>query len=160
MTSERWRKIEELFHAAQELNANGRQAFLAQACQGDDELRRQIEALLARDEDGQILDRPATELLPETTTHRTAPSLSAGEKLGHYEIVDLVGSGGMGEVYRARDSRLRRDADIKVLPSEVSRDPERRQRFEREGRSVALLNHPNVVSIYDVGGVRPKSETP
>ena len=154
MTSERWRKIEELFHAAQELNANGRQAFLAQACQGDDELRRQIEALLARDEDGQILDRPATELLPETTTHRTAPSLSAGEKLGHYEIVDLVGSGGMGEVYRARDSRLRRNVAIKVLPSEVSRDPERRQRFEREGRSVALLNHPNVVSIYDVGEAR------
>jgi serine/threonine protein kinase len=154
MTSERWRKIEELFHAAQELNANGRQAFLAQACQGDDELRHQIEALLAQEKDGQILDRPATELLPATTTHRTAPSLSAGEKLGHYEIVDLVGSGGMGEVYRARDSRLRRNVAIKVLPSEVSRDPERRQRFEREGRSVALLNHPNVVSIYDVGEAR------
>jgi serine/threonine protein kinase len=154
MTAERWRKIEELFHAAQERNANDRQAFLAQGCQGDDELRRQIEALLAQDEDGQILDRPAAELLTETTRDRTARSLSAGEKLGHYEIAGLLGAGGMGEVYRARDSRLRRDVAIKVLPIEVSRDPERRQRFEREGRSVASLNHPNVVSIYDVGEAR------
>jgi len=154
MTAGRWRKIEELFHAAQERNAKDRPAFLAQACQGDDELRRQIEALLAEDKEGQILDRPAAELLTETTQHRAAPSLSAGEKLGHYEIVGLVGAGGMGEVYRARDSRLRRSVAIKVLPNEVSRHPERRQRFEREGRSVAALNHPNVVSIYDVGEAR------
>src|ERR1700686_3537852 len=77
--------------------------------------------------------------------------LAAGDKLGPYEIAGLIGTGGMGEVYRARDPRLRRDVALKVLPTEVSRDPTRRQRFERESRAVAALNHPNIVSIHDVG---------
>jgi serine/threonine protein kinase len=151
MTSERWRKIEDLFHQAQARDEKERPAFLAMACQGDNELRRQIEVLLAQDADGQILDGPAAELLSETNRHSTVRSLSSGDKLGPYEIVALVGAGGMGEVYRAHDSRLRRDVALKVLPIEVSRDSERRQRFEREGRSVAALNHPNIVSIHDVG---------
>src|SRR5580704_15570250 len=77
--------------------------------------------------------------------------LSVGDKLGHYEIVAPIGAGGMGEVYRARDARLKREVALKVLPAEVARDPERRQRFEREARAVAALNHPNIVAIYDVG---------
>ena len=77
--------------------------------------------------------------------------LSLGEKLGHYEIVAPLGAGGMGEVYRARDNRLKREVALKVLPAEVSRDHERRQRFEQEARAVAALNHPNIVAIYDVG---------
>src|ERR1700690_4469663 len=81
-------------------------------------------------------------------------TLGSGTKLGPYEIVALIGAGGMGEVYRARDSRLRRDVALKVLPAEVSRDPLRRQRFEREARAVAALNHPNIVAIYDVGEER------
>jgi hypothetical protein len=116
MTSERWRNIEELFDGAQKRKVHDRPAFLAQACQGDSELRRQIEALLGQDEDGQVLDRPATELLTETTRQLTPPFLTAGQKLGYYEIASLVGAGGMGEVYRARDSRLRRDVAKKILP--------------------------------------------
>jgi predicted Ser/Thr protein kinase len=77
--------------------------------------------------------------------------LSVGDKLGPYEIVAPIGAGGMGEVYRARDTRLKREVALKVLPAEVARDPERRQRFEREARAVAALNHPNIVAIYDVG---------
>src|SRR5882757_6248423 len=77
--------------------------------------------------------------------------LLAGTHLGPYEIVAPLGAGGMGEVYRARDSRLGRDVALKILPVEVANDPSRRQRFELEARAVAALNHPNIVAIYDVG---------
>src|ERR1700733_10638722 len=77
--------------------------------------------------------------------------LSAGHQFGPYEIAGPLGAGGMGEVYRASDTRLKRDVAVKVLPAEFSRDPERRQRFEQEARAVAALNHPNIVAIYDVG---------
>src|ERR1700736_5076448 len=77
--------------------------------------------------------------------------LSAGEKLGPYEIVGLIGAGGMGEVYRARDPRLGRDVAIKVLPASFSADPDRLQRFAQEARAAAALNHPNILSIFDIG---------
>jgi Tol biopolymer transport system component len=150
MKSQRWRKIEELYHAAQARSANERGAFLTEACQGDAELRSQIEALLAQDEGDKILDGPAAELLT-ASIDQGGRSLSAGDQIGPYKIVGLIGAGGMGEVYRARDPRLRRDVALKVLPAEVSHDPVRRQRFEREARTVAALNHPNIVSVHDVG---------
>ena len=77
--------------------------------------------------------------------------LSAGARLGPYEIVAPIGAGGMGEVYKARDTRLGREVALKILPAEVANDPTRRQRFELEARAVAALNHPNIVAIYDVG---------
>jgi serine/threonine protein kinase len=76
--------------------------------------------------------------------------LALGSKLGPYEILALLGAGGMGEVYRARDTRLGRDVALKILPADVAADPARRQRFETEARAVAALNHPNIVSVYDV----------
>ena len=82
--------------------------------------------------------------------------LTAGMKLSHYEIVAPIGAGGMGEVFRALDTRLGRDVAIKVLPAEMARDPERLARFQREARAVAALNHPNIVTIYSVeetGGI-------
>ena len=77
--------------------------------------------------------------------------LSPGEKLGPYEILAPIGAGGMGEVYRARDTRLNRDVALKVLPEDFAQDPARRRRFEQEARAVAALNHPNIVAVYDVG---------
>jgi eukaryotic-like serine/threonine-protein kinase len=77
--------------------------------------------------------------------------LIPGTKLGPYEILATLGAGGMGEVYRARDTRLRREVALKILPEEVSGDASRRARFEREARAVAALNHPNIVAVYDVG---------
>src|SRR5579872_1694630 len=77
--------------------------------------------------------------------------LSIGDKLGYYQVISLLGQGGMGEVYRARDTRLKREVALKVLPAEFSNDSARRQRFEQEARAVAALNHPNIVAIYDVG---------
>ncbi len=83
-------------------------------------------------------------------------SLSSGTKLGPYEIVSAIGAGGMGEVYRAHDSRLGRDVAIKVLPETFSADRERVARFEQEARAIATLNHPNIVAVYDIGeGVGP-----
>ena len=79
------------------------------------------------------------------------PSLAKGQRLGPYDVVSLLGTGSMGEVYRAHDTRLDRDVALKILPAEVADDPSRRQRFELEARAVAALNHPNIVSIYDVG---------
>src|SRR4029450_5969620 len=78
-------------------------------------------------------------------------SLAAGTRLGRYEILGLVGAGGMGEVYKGRDTRLDRTVAIKVLPSHVATDPHRRARFEREGRAVAALNHPHICQLFDVG---------
>src|ERR1700680_203442 len=74
-----------------------------------------------------------------------------GKKLGNYEIVDKLGEGGMGEVWRARDARLNRSVAVKILPLEVSQDPQRRLRFEQEARALGALNHPNIVSVYDIG---------
>src|SRR5688572_22652491 len=79
-------------------------------------------------------------------------SLSPGSRLGPYEVLAPLGAGGMGEVYRARDSRLRRDVALKILPAELSSDPSRRARFEQEAHAAAALNHPNILSVYDVGG--------
>lgn len=143
MTPERWRQIEGLYHAAQEHGTSDRRAFLAGACRDDDDLKREVEFLLAQDGESNILDH--------TLASPASKPLSAGDKLGPYEITGLIGAGGMGQVYRARDPRLRRDVALKILTAEVSRDPERRHRFEREAHAVAALNHPNIVAIYDVG---------
>ncbi|MGD1071127.1 MAG: protein kinase [Bryobacteraceae bacterium] len=151
MTSERWRKIEELYHAALDCGPVERASFLAGACGGDDELRRQIEVMLAQDSGGGILDSPAAELLSESTVPLSSGrSLAAGDKLGIYQIVALIGVGGMGEVYRAKDTRLKREVALKVLPDTLARDPERLSRFEREAKVLASLNHPNIAQIYGV----------
>ena len=85
-------------------------------------------------------------------------ALAPGTRLGAYEILTLLGSGGMGDVYQARDTRLGRDVAVKVLPSELSADPDRLVRFEREAHALAVLNHPNICTVYDVGAV-PSTQT-
>lgn len=138
MTPERFRRVDEIYHAADERSPAGRAAFLAQACGTDAELRRQVESLLAQDTSREgILERPPT-LLREDR-------VGAGTQLGPYCIEASIGKGGMGEVWKARDSRLRREVAVKISTRRFS------GHFEREARVIAALNHPNICTIHDVG---------
>jgi eukaryotic-like serine/threonine-protein kinase len=145
MSPERWRNIEELYHAALELAAGERPAFLNRACGSDDDLRLAVEALLANGERaGSFLERPA---LDTGTKLPSAEDLLAAQ-VGAYRIVSQLGAGGMGDVYRAHDNQLGRDVAIKTLPREFARDPARLSRFRREARVLASFNHPNIAAIY------------
>ena len=146
MNREHWQKVEELFHTALECTPEVRPRFLDSACGGDIDLRRQIELLLANeDQAGSFLEIPAIE--GKTGTPRAAGSL-LGRQFGPYHILCLLGAGGMGEVYQAHDGKLGRDVAIKTLPGEFARDPERLARLRREARTLASLNHPNIAAIY------------
>jgi len=146
MNREHWQKVEELFHTALECTPEVRPRFLDSACGGDIDLRRQIDLLLANeDQAGSFLEIPAME--GKTGTPRTAGSLLGGQ-FGPYYILCLLGAGGMGEVYQAHDGKLGRDVAIKTLPGEFARDPERLARLRREARTLASLNHPNIAAIY------------
>ena len=148
MSQEHWRRVEELFHAGLERPREQRQAWLDRACSGDAALRRQVELLLSKEERaGSFLERPA--IADVAITSADGGSL-LGRKFGPYLIGSLLGAGGMGEVYRAHDSKLGRDVAIKTLPYEFAGDPERLARFRREARTLASLNHPNIAAIYDL----------
>ena len=156
MTSERLREIEILFHEARERTPAERDAFLARACAHDPTLRREVESLLAQPPAG-VIDAPVGALVAELVAP-PAPRLAPGSSVGPYRIERLLAVGGMGEVYRARDTILGRDVAIKILPRHFTADPERLARFEREARMLAALNHPNIGAIYGLeaaaGGVR------
>jgi len=147
MTHDRWHQVTEIFHAAATLtDGAAREAYLRDACGDDPSLRAEVEALLAgQEEAGSFGERP---LVAERSA---ADHLSSGTRLGPHEILRLVGAGGMGEVYEARDTRLDRVVAVKVLPSELGSDPERRARFVREAKTIAKLNHPHICTLYDVG---------
>jgi serine/threonine protein kinase len=139
MEPERWRQIEELFHAALKCEGGERAALLARA---DPDLRREVESLLARDKADVALNPSAWQglALPVSETQMTA-----GAQLGPYRIESRIGAGGMGQVYRAKDTRLNRSVAIKIAQDQFS------DRFGREARAIASLNHPNIATLYDVG---------
>ena len=146
MNQQLWQKVEQLFHTALERAPDARQRFINRACNDDTDLRRHVEVLVANDEQaGSFLEVRADEDM--TVTPTGAGSL-LGLQFGPYRIVSLLGAGGMGEVYRAHDSKLGRDVAIKTLPPEFARDSERLARFRREARTLASLNHPNIAVIY------------
>ncbi|HEV2351484.1 MAG TPA: protein kinase [Terriglobia bacterium] len=157
MEAERWRQIEKLYHAALELAGSKRAAFLDQACAADHDLRREVDSLLASDAAaGSFIEAPAVAMAAKGLAR--SPSLlgmgkdrvKTGVRISHYLILQKLGSGGMGEVYRARDTKLERDIALKILPQQFAADPERLARFQREARAVAALNHPNIVTIHSV----------
>ena len=147
MTPERWKQTEELYHAARNRPAGERAAFLAEACTDDKTLRLDVESLLNEPvyPDG-LLDAPAR--VAAHIESEMTPAAMSGHRLGVYHLQALLGAGGMGEVYRARDTKLGRDVAIKVLPRAVTSDPDRLARFEREARMLAALNHSNICAIY------------
>jgi serine/threonine protein kinase len=146
MRAELWRRAEEVFHAALEQPPEARRAFLDGACGQDSELRRQVDLLVSAEENaGSFLNKAG---VADVTDTSGATGSLAGRQLGHYRIVSPLGVGGMGEVYRAHDTKLSRDVALKMLPHQLARDRERVSRFRREARTLASLNHPRIAAIY------------
>src|SRR5574341_109990 len=151
MTPEQYKRIGELYHEALAREPDERAAYLAEASAGDEESRRQVEALLAAHEQaGEFLTAPDPSLLNPTPDDRK-PEAAAGLKLGQYEVISLLGAGGMGEVYLARDTRLSRLVALKLLPAEYTQDADRVRRFKQEAHAASGANHPNIITIFDIG---------
>jgi serine/threonine protein kinase/cytochrome c-type biogenesis protein CcmH/NrfG len=151
MTPERWQKIESLLHDALERAPAERRALLDEACAGDQAMRKEIESLLASNEQAQsFIESPAVKDAAAVFGETNYNSM-LGRRIGPYQIISLLGEGGMGEVYLAQDTRLGRKAAIKLLPAFFTKDEERVQRFKQEARAASALNHPNVATIYEIG---------
>ncbi len=151
MKVERWRQVDELLDAALERDDSERSDFLKQACAGDEELRREVESLLAAHlEAGGFIEQAPREVLTQLFDRDQFQSLE-GQFLGRYKILSLLGVGGMGHVYRARDDTLGREVAIKLLPAAFTQDADRVRRFEQEARAASSLNHPNIITIYEIG---------
>jgi Tol biopolymer transport system component len=143
LDAERWRQIDQIFHEALKRKPNERDVFLERECAGDASLRKEIETLIrSHDAAGSFLENAAA--LPSSGAF-------AGQTFGPYQIGTLLDAGGMGEVYKARDTRLNRTVAIKVLPSYFSNNSEIKSRFDREAQTIAGLNHPHICVLHDVG---------
>src|SRR6185503_19633280 len=150
MDPERWQQIDQLFHSALKCEPAARSAFL-QASIEDHALRQEVESLVKSHEqsDG-FIEEPANDLAAELLAGEDE-ALAEGQTVGPYKIVSLLGEGGMGEVYLAQDERLGRQVALKLLPAQFTRDADRVRRFEQEARAVSALNHPNIVTIHEIG---------
>ena len=155
MTPERLSQIEELYHAVREREPEEHSAFLAGACNGDEELRHEVESLLAANlPGGCFLDEPVMRQAAgifASQLSRNEQRLAPGLELGPYVIETHLGAGGMGEVYRAKDKRLHRTVALKVLPRQSADTPGLRQRLEREAKVISSLNHPHICTLFDIG---------
>ncbi|MDX2040225.1 MAG: protein kinase [Acidobacteriota bacterium] len=153
MTRERWEQIETLYHNALAVPANERKAFLAKACAGDPSLLGEVEVLLAaNDQAGSFMVKPAVHNEAKFMFAEAQP-MKIGQRISHYQIVSRIGEGGMGEVWLAEDKNLGRQVAIKLLPAEFTGDADRLRRFEQEARAASALNHPNIVTVHEIGEV-------
>ncbi len=152
MNRKRWQEIERLYNQARELAPDARASFLDEACVHDEDLRKEVDGLLAsRSEIDHLMEDPAMAVAAEELAWdqgQVQGMFRAGQIIAHYHILGELGRGGMGVVYRAEDTRLKRSVALKALPHAFAADPERLARFEREARILASLNHPNVATIH------------
>jgi serine/threonine protein kinase len=146
VTKDRWRRVADVYDAAQGREWGQRLPFVREVSAGDSDLRRQVESLLAEDDQSHVLDTPIQIAVGEVLNDN-AP-VQPGTFIGPYRVDTLLGVGGMGEVYRARDTKLNRDVAIKILPAAFASDPDRLSRFTREAQVLASLNHSNIGAIY------------
>src|SRR5947199_5358598 len=156
MTPQQYERLTELFHAALEIAPDQRAAFLDQLSDGDADLRRELESLLAVSEQCAAYtetpeDIAAAYLAQQSGSPGAVPSLALNTRIDRYEIRSLLGKGGMGEVYLAEDLRLHRKVALKILPAAVAANHDRMRRFEQEATAAAALNHPHIAHIYEIG---------
>jgi len=150
MTPEGWQRVKAIFQEAIQLAPGERTVFLAGACQGDDALRQEVESLItSHEKSGEFIDAPAYQAAAEMIVDSRA-ELKSGQTIGSYEIVSFLSRGGMGEVYLAQDRRLSRKVALKILPGSFTKDNDRLGRFEQEARAASALNHPNIITIYEI----------
>jgi len=152
MTPERWQQVDRLLEQALEIEPHGRGAFLDDACQGDGALRREVESLLSAHGKAEGFTEAGPMRTPEKRMGAEGRQLLTGRQVGHYQILSRLGEGGMGIVYKARDTLLSRTVALKVLPPELVNDPERKRRFVQEAKAASSLNHPNIITVYDIVG--------
>jgi serine/threonine protein kinase len=148
---DRWATVKHIHQCALDRDPSERPAFVDESCGGDETLRREVLSLLTYASEAEsFLERPAVDVAP---TGPSGPYETAlvGRTVSHYQVLSLLGAGGMGEVYLARDARLDRTVALKILPGDLAVDPDRMLRFAREAKAASALNHPNVATIYDVG---------
>ncbi|MEK7831732.1 MAG: protein kinase, partial [Acidobacteriota bacterium] len=157
MTPDRWARIDHLLDEAMELPSAERPAYLNKACAGDEDLRREVESLLDAHEqaEAEFLKAPALEIAAQQLAANKDRSL-IGQVLGAYSVISVLGVGGMGEVYLARDTRLNRKVALKLLPVQFTQDAGRIKRFKREAQAASGLNHPNIITIYEIGVIEDK----
>ncbi len=153
MDSQRWQQVDEIFQKAMDLTPESRPAFLDKACSGDPLLRAKVEAMLAADDRGwDLIEKPAFEVAAPLLADET-PQMARGERIGRYEVDALIGRGGMGEVYLAKDESLNRRVALKLLPPDYTKYKDRMDRFQQEAQAASALNHPNILTIYEIGQV-------
>jgi serine/threonine protein kinase len=146
-----WTTVKRIHQSALDIDASERAAFVDESCGGDEALRHEVLELLTYAAEAEtFLERPAVDVAP-TPPDASLEATLVGRTISHYQVLSLLGAGGMGEVYLARDPRLDRTVALKILPGEFAADADRMQRFTREAKAASALNHPNVATIYDVG---------